>query len=227
MQHRPLKPRSLLVLSTQLQTVFWPDCPPSLGPGKAGSGRRWDLNRSLLGWWGINSKIPTLPPALSACDRNSNILFSLLSFPPSLSRHSPHCTFNYTNNITTSSRSHHYVMLLPNPITNINWVIFCQIFSVWMADWRVHIWHHGLQPLQYHQQPLVRTWSVHATRNRHYSKVNFWEDSWWVGNTWFVRKHIVVPGCYLPGWQQYLPRSAHSLAITIWKTSLVPYHIDN
>ena len=90
-------------------------------------------------------------------------------------------------------------MLLLHPITNINWVIFLQIFSVWMADWRVHIWHHGLQPLQYHQQPLVRTWSVHATRNRHYSKVNFWEDSWWVGNTWFVRKHNVVPGCYLPG----------------------------
>ena len=96
-----------------------------------------------------------------------------------------------------------------------------------MADWRVHIWHHGLQPLQHHQQPLVRTWSVHATRNRHYPKVNFWEDSWWVGNTWFVRKHNVVPGCYLPGWQQYLSCSAHSLAITIWKTSLVPYHIDN
>ena len=32
---------------------------------------------------------------------------------------------------------------------------------------------------------------------------------------------------YLPGWHQYLSCSAHSLAITIWKTSLVPYHIDN
>ena len=182
----------------------------------------------MVGWWGINSKIPTLPPALGACDRNSNILFSPL--PPWFTRHTPYCTFNYTltkpRTLLRFARTHHFVMLLLHPITNLNWVIFLQIFSVWMADWRVHIWHHGLQPLQYHQQPLVRTWSVHATRNRHYSKVNFWEDSWWVGNTWFVRKHNALPGCCLPGWHQYIS-PAQSLDITIWKTSLFPYYIDN
>ena len=57
-----------------------------------------------------------------------------------------------------------------------------QIFSVRVANWGVNIWHDSLEPLQHHQQPLVRIGSLHATGNWHYSKVNLGQNCWWVGN---------------------------------------------
>ena len=49
-----------------------------------------------------------------------------------------------------------------------------------MADRRVNIRHHGLQPLQHHQQSLVCTWSLHATGDWHHPQVHLGQNCGWV-----------------------------------------------